>query len=102
MSLLSESRDSEEAHRFPENDCREKYQANKLERLRKFSASWKKAFPWVKLRYNKMFCDVFLAYPTLCDKDSKFVRKSVDVQYQLIKSLQSHLVQILQRKSFRK
>ena len=48
-------RDGEEVHRSAENDRREKHQA-KVKR---------KAFPWVKLTDDKMFCDVCLASSNL-------------------------------------
>ena len=64
-------RDGKEVHRSAENDHREKRQAEvkhkyELKRhCRKFSASWNKAFWWVTLSDDKMFCDECLASSNL-------------------------------------
>ena len=69
-------------------EVKRKYESEK--RCRKFSANWKKSFPWVKLSEDKskMFCDICMLYPTLCDKDSKFVKGGCGNLH--IKSLQTH------------
>ncbi len=55
-------------------EVKRKYEDEK--RCRKFCVSWKKAFQWVKLAEDrsKLFCEICSLYPSLCDKDSKFVK----------------------------
>ena len=75
----SEKRNAEVKRKYEDEKC-----------CRKFCVSWKKAFQWVKLAEDrsKMFCEICSLYPSLCDKDSKFVKVGCSNFH--IKSLRTH------------